>query len=158
MADGGERTGGHQKDELTVLYDGACPLCRREIGLYQRLGEQAPLRFVTLSGVLTARPLRGGWVQLDFPVDVPVEAEAPAGLLDALGIEKALTVARGRSDWMIEVPCPEEVRGVAPDMDALTAVGEVGRGTDHQVRSDRLCLPDRVRSEAGRSRIWLRCE
>lgn len=88
----------------------------------------APLRFVTLSGVLTARPLRGGWVQLDFPVDVPVEAEAPAGLLDALGIEKALTVARGRSDWMVEVPCPEEVRSVAPDMEALTAVGEVGRG------------------------------
>lgn len=49
MADGGERTSGHQKDELTVLYDGACPLCRREIGLYQRLGEQAPLRFCDIS-------------------------------------------------------------------------------------------------------------
>ncbi|WP_446719224.1 thiol-disulfide oxidoreductase DCC family protein [Herbaspirillum sp. C7C2] len=32
-----------------MLYDGACPLCRREIGLYQRLGEQAPLRFCDIS-------------------------------------------------------------------------------------------------------------
>ncbi len=49
MADGEERNSGNQKDELTVLYDGACPLCRREIGLYQRLGEQAPLRFCDIS-------------------------------------------------------------------------------------------------------------
>ncbi len=88
----------------------------------------APLRFVTLSGVLTARPLRDGWIQLDFPVDHPVETDAPEGLLEALGIEKALTVARGRSDWLVEVPCPEEVRGVRPDMDALSALGDVGRG------------------------------
>jgi PhzF family phenazine biosynthesis protein len=88
----------------------------------------APLRFVTLSGVLTARPLRDGWIQLDFPVDHPVETEAPDGLLEALGVEKALTVARGRSDWLVEVPCPEEVRGVRPDMDALMALGDGGRG------------------------------
>ncbi|EOA04455.1 hypothetical protein HBH1_03610 [Herbaspirillum sp. BH-1] len=49
MADGEERNSGNQKDALTVLYDGACPLCRREIGLYQRLGEQAPLRFCDIS-------------------------------------------------------------------------------------------------------------
>lgn len=27
---------------MTVLYDGACPLCRREISLYQRQAGQAP--------------------------------------------------------------------------------------------------------------------
>lgn len=37
------------RDELTVLYDGACPLCRREIGLYQRSAEDAPLRFCDIS-------------------------------------------------------------------------------------------------------------
>lgn len=35
--------------ELTVLYDGACPLCRREIGLYQRIGKDAPVRFCDVS-------------------------------------------------------------------------------------------------------------
>ncbi len=37
------------KGELTVLYDGGCPLCRREIGLYQRISEDAPLRFCDIS-------------------------------------------------------------------------------------------------------------
>jgi predicted DCC family thiol-disulfide oxidoreductase YuxK len=34
---------------LTVLYDGACPLCRREIGLYRRLRPNAPVCFADLS-------------------------------------------------------------------------------------------------------------
>ncbi|EIJ45135.1 hypothetical protein GWL_45750 [Herbaspirillum sp. GW103] len=37
------------RDELTVLYDGACPLCRREISLYQRGAQEAPLRFCDIS-------------------------------------------------------------------------------------------------------------
>jgi PhzF family phenazine biosynthesis protein len=88
----------------------------------------APLRFVTLSGVLTARPLRDGWIQLDFPVDHPVETEAPDGLLEALGIAKATYVARGRTQWLVEVPCPEEVRTVTPDMTALSSIPDAGLG------------------------------
>jgi 3-demethoxyubiquinol 3-hydroxylase len=34
---------------LTVLYDGACPLCRREIGVYRGLRPNAPLRFTDVS-------------------------------------------------------------------------------------------------------------
>ncbi len=34
---------------LTVLYDGACPLCRREIGVYRDLQPNAPLRFADIS-------------------------------------------------------------------------------------------------------------
>jgi predicted DCC family thiol-disulfide oxidoreductase YuxK len=29
---------------LTVLYDGACPLCRREIGVYRDLQPRSPAR------------------------------------------------------------------------------------------------------------------
>ena len=39
-------------DPLTVLYDGSCPLCRREIGLYQALAARTPaaqLQFVDVS-------------------------------------------------------------------------------------------------------------
>lgn len=34
---------------LTVLYDGACPLCRREIGLYRGLPAAQPLCFADVS-------------------------------------------------------------------------------------------------------------
>lgn len=34
---------------LTVLYDGACPLCRREIGVYAGLRPDTPLRFADVS-------------------------------------------------------------------------------------------------------------
>ena len=90
--------------------------------------EAGMLRFVTLSGTLTARALGDGWIQLDFPVDVPVEAEAPEGLLEALRIDNAVTVARGRSDWLVEVPSADDVRALDPDIVALGTLGEVGRG------------------------------
>ena len=34
---------------VTVLYDGACPLCRREIGLYRGLQPTTPVCFTDLS-------------------------------------------------------------------------------------------------------------
>ena len=43
---------------LTVLYDGACPLCRREIGVYRGLQPNTPVCFADVSDV--ARPLPPG--------------------------------------------------------------------------------------------------
>jgi len=43
---------------LTVLYDGACPLCRREIGVYRGLQPNAPLCFADVSD--PAMPLPAG--------------------------------------------------------------------------------------------------
>jgi len=43
---------------LTVLYDGACPLCRREIGVYRNLTPNAPVCFADVSDV--AQPLPEG--------------------------------------------------------------------------------------------------
>jgi predicted DCC family thiol-disulfide oxidoreductase YuxK len=39
----------HPAPPLTVLYDGACPLCRREIGLYRGLRSDTPLCFADVS-------------------------------------------------------------------------------------------------------------
>jgi predicted DCC family thiol-disulfide oxidoreductase YuxK len=35
---------------LTVMFDGACPLCRREIGLYQSLVPLEPVSWLDVSG------------------------------------------------------------------------------------------------------------
>lgn len=43
---------------LTVLYDGACPLCRREIGVYRGLRATQPLCFADVSD--PAQPLPPG--------------------------------------------------------------------------------------------------
>ena len=41
---------------LTVLYDGSCPLCRREVGLYQGLKAAQPLAFMDVSNPAAALP------------------------------------------------------------------------------------------------------
>lgn len=43
-------------DALVVLYDGACPLCRREIAHYQRLEALAPVRFEDVSDPVGVLP------------------------------------------------------------------------------------------------------
>jgi predicted DCC family thiol-disulfide oxidoreductase YuxK len=43
---------------LTVLYDGACPLCRREIGVYRGLQAVVPVCFADVSDPM--QPLPGG--------------------------------------------------------------------------------------------------
>jgi demethoxyubiquinone hydroxylase (CLK1/Coq7/Cat5 family) len=43
-------------DTLTVLYDGACPLCRREISLYRGLPASQPLAFLDVSDSSAALP------------------------------------------------------------------------------------------------------
>ncbi len=41
---------------LTVLYDGACPLCRREIGLYRGLQSHTPVCFADVSDAALPLP------------------------------------------------------------------------------------------------------
>jgi predicted DCC family thiol-disulfide oxidoreductase YuxK len=36
-------------ENLTVMYDGACPLCRREIGIYQSLSPLEPVSWLDVS-------------------------------------------------------------------------------------------------------------
>ena len=48
----------NQTAPLTVLYDGACPLCRREIGIYRGLRPNTAVCFADISDV--AQPLPPG--------------------------------------------------------------------------------------------------
>jgi len=41
---------------FTVLYDGACPLCRREIGVYRNLRSDTPICFADVSDTSVSLP------------------------------------------------------------------------------------------------------
>ena len=49
---------------LTVLYDGACPLCRREIGIYRGLRPNTPVCFADVSDI--SQPLPDGATRADL--------------------------------------------------------------------------------------------
>ncbi len=53
-----EKPSADEAPPLLVLYDGSCPLCRREIGIYRDLRPTAPLCFADISD--PALPLPDG--------------------------------------------------------------------------------------------------
>jgi predicted DCC family thiol-disulfide oxidoreductase YuxK len=46
----------HEPPPLTVLYDGACPLCRREIDVYRGLRPNTPVCFADVSDPASLLP------------------------------------------------------------------------------------------------------
>lgn len=84
------------------------------------LGKDKTARFFTRSGILTAM-LKDGWIELDFPLLREEEADAPAGLIEALGVE-SIYVGRNVFDYIIEVGSENELRSVAPDLSMLANV------------------------------------
>ncbi|HEY8694196.1 MAG TPA: PhzF family phenazine biosynthesis protein [Chloroflexota bacterium] len=89
-----------------------------------RLPAGATARFYTQSGLLTARR-DGEWIDLDFPAVACEPAEAPSGLLEALGV-KAVAVFRAGPDYVVELGSEAEVRAATPDLARLSAVSARG--------------------------------
>jgi predicted PhzF superfamily epimerase YddE/YHI9 len=77
-------------------------------------------RFSTLSGELSAAPL-GRVIELDFPARPPAEVDAPAGLLDALGVTPSW-VGRDLEDYVVLLADEAAVMSCDPDFSALRAV------------------------------------
>jgi predicted DCC family thiol-disulfide oxidoreductase YuxK len=46
-----------QRDQLVVWFDGACPLCLREIGMMRRLERRQAIRFVDVASPETVCPI-----------------------------------------------------------------------------------------------------
>jgi PhzF family phenazine biosynthesis protein len=81
-------------------------------------------RFFTRSGLLTAER-QGNWIELNFPA-TPVEAaDAPSGLLQALGVS-ATYVGKNRFDYLIEVASEDILRGMHPDYARLLTLSARG--------------------------------
>ncbi|MBW3625941.1 MAG: PhzF family phenazine biosynthesis protein [Armatimonadetes bacterium] len=84
-----------------------------------RLSTDAPARFRTRSGLLTAVK-NDSWIEMDFPADPPREADAfvPPPLAEGLGV-MLHAVYRGKFDYLVEVEGEEAVRNLKPDFDRL---------------------------------------
>jgi PhzF family phenazine biosynthesis protein len=82
-----------------------------------RLPASTQARFHTRSGLLTA-DRRGAWIELDFPATPAAAAEAPPGMMAALGVTPKW-VGRSPFDYLVEVDSEDTVRTVQPDLKAL---------------------------------------
>ena len=96
---------------LTVLYDGACPLCRREIALYRGLPAQQPLAFVDVSDPAT--PLPQGSTRGQLLARFHVQA-ADGSLVDGARGFVALWAALPGWRWLARLA---RVPGVTPLME-----------------------------------------
>jgi PhzF family phenazine biosynthesis protein len=85
-------------------------------------GTPGTVRFSSLSGVLITHTHPDGTITLDFPVAVPAECAAPAGLAEALGVKPVSTHGTGAlGDVLVVLEDEPTVRAVTPDFAALAA-------------------------------------
>lgn len=90
--------------------------------LLREAGQEAPLRFQTLSGILTVEEDWDKWLRMDFPADPPVAVDPPPGLLEALGCPPGTTAARSEKLWVVRLSSEADVLALDPDMTALSRV------------------------------------
>jgi len=88
--------------------------------LFEILGtDQSILRFQTRSGELTVERKEGRYV-LDFPSRPGVPAEAPAGLIEAIGA-RPKEILKSR-DYMLVYESEADVRAIKPNFEALAKI------------------------------------
>lgn len=88
--------------------------------LFEQLGERREtLRFATRSGELRVRRDHGR-LALDFPAKQPEAVAVPAGLLEALGLERIAGLYR-TDDYLVAVEDEAIVAGLNPDYVALAS-------------------------------------
>jgi PhzF family phenazine biosynthesis protein len=111
---------------------GHATLASAHVLWHQGLVNGSEIRFSSRSGLLTA--LRNGEeLQLDFPLKPEKPAEAPSGLLEALGA-KAKYTGKNQFDYLVELESESALRGLTPDFRSLAKVE--ARGLIVTSRSD----------------------
>ena len=100
-----------------------------ELGL---AGVGDDIKFSCRSGDLSAR-VEAARIVLDFPVKRESPADAPPGLIEALGV-KPVYVGKNQFDYLVEVASEIEVRRAAPDFKRL--LGVACRGTILTARAE----------------------
>ena len=87
----------------------------------ENLPHDKVITFETLSGELHVSKGKEGLLEMNFPAEAPEEADPPAGLLEALGVDPVF-VGLNRMDALVEVQDEEAVRAVRPNMTMLEEV------------------------------------
>lgn len=90
--------------------------------LLREEGARAPVRFDTLSGILSVAREEDGWLRMDFPADPPAPAPPPGGLLELLGCPPSTPTLLGVKGWIARLPTEEDVRALDPDFTRLSDV------------------------------------
>ena len=89
--------------------------------IFEILGtKESVLRFQTRSGELTVERKDGRFV-LDFPSRPGEKAEAPAGLIEALGGAQPKEILKSR-DYMLVYGSEADVKAIQPDFSALAKI------------------------------------
>mmetsp|Transcript_28911 Transcript_28911/g.37991 ORF Transcript_28911/g.37991 Transcript_28911/m.37991 type:complete len:478 (+) Transcript_28911:205-1638(+) len=88
-----------------------------------RVALNEEIQFSTLSGLLRAKPLADGWIELDFPEEPPHESPVPGSLEKGLGINKSdiLFCGQSRVDYLVEVS-PEVFDNLTVNIDELAKI------------------------------------
>ncbi len=86
---------------------------------YLRRDQEA--KFHTRSGVLTAKLIDKGWIQLNFPALPEEKTEPPLELIEALGC-KVTYVGKNKFDYLVEVESEEIVTALEPNFTKLFKV------------------------------------
>lgn len=82
--------------------------------------------FSSASGELRVRREEAQCYQLDFPEDLPaILSDVPAALVAGLAGTKALSFHRARNTYLIELDSEQELRALAPDLQAWASLQEV---------------------------------
>jgi len=84
-------------------------------------GITGTIRYATRSGILAAQALDDS-VILDFPADSSRRADAPNGLLAALGLPGDVPVRRGWTDYLVALESESAVRSLSPNFGLLRRV------------------------------------
>jgi PhzF family phenazine biosynthesis protein len=93
--------------------------------LATQFDQAGPIHYTTRSGVLTAQAV-DDVIILDFPADPSRRADAPQGLLAALGVPEGTPVRQGRSNYLIAVETETKVRELSPVFNLLRRVTTAG--------------------------------
>ncbi len=86
-----------------------------------QLTETEEARFMTRSGVLTARKT-DPWIEMDFPSEVPEPVAMPGRLAEAFPGLEPVAVTQNRMDYLIAVADEEAVRNTSPNMALLAEI------------------------------------